>query len=192
MIEQQADVADAFTEWRDPNLEDVQPIVQILAERLGKHVIKEETIRRRDHSNVDSAPHSDTAHTLNLAGFQESQEQALHAKAHLPDFIEEYGSSLRVLQQADAIAIGARETSALVAKKFGFEEAVGNGRAVDCNHRAAAAPASGVNQSRGDFLSDPAFPRDQNLGVGSSRILYRLKKLGNRRTGTDDVARFGH
>jgi hypothetical protein len=192
IIEQLAHVAGALAERRHDNLKDIQPIVQVLSERFRENVIEQETIRCGNYPNVDSSANTNAADALDLTGFEEPQEQPLHAEAHLADFVQENGSTLRMLEQAHTVAIGPGETASLMTEKLGLEETVRDCGAVDGDHRPSATPARRVNQSGGDFFPYSALSGDENLGISARGILDRLKKLGNCRTIPYDVARFGH
>ena len=98
---------------------------------------------------------------------EEPQQQALHPRAGLADFVHEHGAAVRHFEHADAIAIGAGEAAALVAEQLALEERFGDGRAVDRDERIAAPRAPGVNQTGDDFLPDPALAGDEDLRVRS-------------------------
>ena len=62
----------------------------------------------------------------------------------------------------------AGEGAALVAEKLGFEQAGGNGGAVDPDESAFAARAEIVNGAGDDFLAGAGFAEDQDGGGGGS------------------------
>ena len=96
---------------------------------------------------------------------EEAQQHDLHARAHLADFVEEDGAVRRHLEQARLVAIRAGEAAADVAEQLGFEERVGQARAVERDERCRRARAALVNQPRDDFLADAGLAGDQDLGV---------------------------
>ena len=56
-------------------------------------------------------------------------------RSHLADFVEEQRAAVGALEQADAIAVGAREAAADVAEQLGFEQRLRNPDAVDRHQR---------------------------------------------------------
>jgi hypothetical protein len=49
------------------------------------------------------------AHLLNFAGFEEPQQQALHAQGHFPYFIQKHRAVVGDLELAGLISVGAGE-----------------------------------------------------------------------------------
>ena len=76
---------------------------------------------------------------LDLAGFEEAQEQRLHAQAHLADFVEEQRAAVGELQLARLVAVGAREAALDVAEELRFEQRLGQPGAVDRDERSGGA-----------------------------------------------------
>ena len=59
---------------------------------------------------------------LQLARFEEAQQQTLHAQRHLADFVEEDRAHVGGLELARLVAVGAREAALDVAEELGFEQ----------------------------------------------------------------------
>ena len=89
MIQQDADVLAPLAQRRHLDVDDVQAIVEILAERLVGNVIDQAAMRRGDHADVERRQPAIGPDALNLAGLEKAQQQRLHAQAHLADFVHE-------------------------------------------------------------------------------------------------------
>ena len=86
-----------------------------------------------------------------------------------------------------AIAIRAGEAAADVAEERRFEQRVGNAGAVDRDERRAGAAAAAMDQPRDHFLADAALAGDQDLRVGSGRVLDFGVDGANRRADADQI-----
>ena len=150
---------------------DVQPVVQVLAERLVGDVLDQAAMGRRDHADVDRRQLAIGTDALNLAGLEEPQQQRLHPQAHLPDFVHEDGAAVGGLEPAALVAVGVGEAALHVTEQLRFEQRVREAGAVDGDERAAAAAAALVNQPRDDFLADAALTGDEHLGIGARGVI---------------------
>ena len=73
VLDQRGNIRLSIPKWRHPEVDDVQPIVEILAEAaLGDHVL-EVPIGGRYHTDVDDSARLIGPNLLQLAGFQEPQ-----------------------------------------------------------------------------------------------------------------------
>ena len=57
-------------------------------------------IRRGDDAHVDARLNRVGADALNLAGLEKPQQQSLHARARLADFVHEHRAAMRQLERA--------------------------------------------------------------------------------------------
>ena len=72
---------------------------------------------------------------------------------------------MRLLELADAPAVGPRKRPSLVAEQFALQERLGNGRAVDGQEGGSAAAAVMVDGASDQFLARAAFPQDQHVHI---------------------------
>ena len=81
------DVVAAGAQRGDREVNDVEPVEEVLAEPAGGHLDGEIPIRRRDHLNVDGdrPGRPDGRH---LALLQRAKELRLEVERHLPDLVE--------------------------------------------------------------------------------------------------------
>ncbi len=127
-------------------------------------------VGRGDDADIDVRLRSVGADALDLAGFEEPQQQPLHALARLPDFVHEEGAAMRQFECAGSIAVCAREAAAHVAEEFRFEQGFGERGAVHGDEPRALPRTAGVNQASDHFLADTALARDEDLGVATCSV----------------------
>ncbi len=188
VLDQRRDVLAALAQRRHGQVDDVQAVEQVLAERaLGDHVAQV-AVRRGDDADVDASHRAVGADLLQLAGFQEPQQQALHAQRHLADFVEEDGAAVGHLELARLVAIGAGEAALDVAEQLRLEQRFGQAGAVDGDDGARGARAALVDGVGDELLADAALAGDKHLGVGTRDALDLLRELGNRRAAADQFS----
>ena len=95
-----ADVVAPLAQRRHVEVDDAEPIEQVLAELAGRDALGQIAVGRRDDAHVDACAGVVGADRLNLAVLEEAQQQRLHAQAHLADFVEEQRAAVRQLQLA--------------------------------------------------------------------------------------------
>lgn len=93
----------------------------ILAELTFLQSVKEVTVGRRYDPHVRASRRRVRSHRATLSGLQEPKQQTPHARAHVPDLVEEDGAAMRPLEQADLVAMGACEAALDVVEELRFE-----------------------------------------------------------------------
>ena len=119
------------------DVEDLQPVEQILAKVAALDRLPQVAVGRRDHPDV-RLQHAGAAEALELALLQHAQELGLRRQAHLADLVEEQHAAGGQLDLARLGLLRAREGAALVAEELGLEQLLGERRAVQGDKRAAA------------------------------------------------------
>src|SRR6266852_6007849 len=101
--------------------QDPQPVVEVRAKTAGGDGLSEVAIRRRNNAHVDGnvGARSDAPHGALL---QDSQQFGLGRKVQRIYFIEKECASRRFFKQTATALMGAGESTAFVAKQFGFDE----------------------------------------------------------------------
>ena len=84
------------------------------------------------------------------------------------DLVEEDRAAARLLDEADAAAVGAGEGAALVAEQFADHELLRQRGAVDRHERVAAARRAVVQRARDQFLARAGLALDQDRGVAGA------------------------
>ena len=160
---------------RHMDVHDLDAVEQIVAEGARGDASAGRDWSRRSRRTSTRRGSASCADRLNLAALEEAQQARLHLQAHLADFVEEQRSAMRRLEPADLVAIGAGETATSVPEQLGFEQAVGDCRAVDGDERAGRARGVGVDVARDDVLADAAFAGDEDLGVAGRRARREIR-----------------
>src|SRR5262245_49242856 len=135
--DQQRDVLPPLPERRDVQADDVQPVVEVLAEGPILHALDGILVGGGDRAHVDLRlvlPSEPTHHAV----LGDPEELGLGARVHLRDLVEEEGTALGELEAARPPLEGAREGPLLVAEDLALEQRLGDRRAVDGDERAMA------------------------------------------------------
>ena len=185
MIAQFRDVLAAFPQRRDDDVEDVQPVVEILAERLRLHPSFQVLVRRRDdpHVRVDHLRSADPRDLLLLDG---AQELRLDRRRDVPDLVEEERPPLGVLELPGPGGGRPRERPLLVAEELGLEERLRDRGAVQRQEGPVRAGAQSVDPPGDEFLPRAAFPGDQDVHPGRGDEADLSQYLFHRAGGSDD------
>ena len=106
------------------NSHHIEPVIQVLPERSRSHLFQQVAIGRGDDADVDRAVHAVGADTLQLPGLEKPEQNALHPRAHLPDFVEKDRAVGRGFEQPRFVPIGVGEAAADVAEKLRLQQRV--------------------------------------------------------------------
>ena len=147
VLDQRWNVLAALAQRRHRQVDDVEAVEQILAERPLRDHVAQVAVGRGDDAHVDPARDAVGADLLHLAGFHEPEQQPLHAQGHLADFVEEDAAAVGHLELALLVAIGAREASLHVTEELRFEQRFRKAGTVDGDHRRGW-PAGCADESR--------------------------------------------
>ena len=187
VVEQLRHVLAAVAQRGHRQVDDVEPVVEVLAEVLRRDPVGEVAVGGGDHAHVDARLRALGADALDLAALEEAQQQRLHPQAHLPHFVHEDRAAVRRLEQARLVAVGAGERAAHVAEQLRLEERVGQAGAVDRDELRARAGALLVDQAGEDLLADAALAGDEDLRVRPGRVLQLLAEFADRRASPDEL-----
>ena len=117
-----ANVFDPFPKWRNVQVDDSQPIQQILPKLPGCNHVAQVPVRRRDDADIDPRLRPIGADRLNFAILEKPQEERLHAQAHLADFVQEQRAAMRELQLSRLVAVRAGEAALDMSEELRLEE----------------------------------------------------------------------
>ena len=191
MVDEVFHVLPALAQRWHLDVNDPQPIEQILAKLTGRHHIGQVPISRGDDTHVEAHHAAVGADRLDFAVFEEPQQHRLHAQAHLADLVEEDRSPVRGLQLAGLVAVGPGEAAFHVTKQLRLEERLGQAGTVHRDERVAAPPRAYVNAPRKQILADARLSRDEHLAVARggtirhgqqaqhSRVVYDERRFIN-------------
>ena len=167
------DVAPPLAQGRDAQGDHVQPVVEVLAEAAARGRIAEIDLGRRDHAQVEPPPFVG-AERLDLAGLEHAQELDLDRRRAGLDLVEEQRAAVRVLDPADALAVGTGEGSGLVPEELALEHRLGQRAAVERDEVARLPPAPVVQQPRHHLLARAGLAEHQHVDVGVGDLADRL------------------
>ena len=124
------DVLAALAQGGQVDRHHVEPVVQILAEPAGLDFLEEVAIGGGDDPGVDLLGVV-VADPLELAFLQDAEQLDLELGRGAVDLVEEDAAGVRRLEPAGSVVDGAGERALDVAKQLAFQQAFGQGAAVD-------------------------------------------------------------
>ncbi|RMU45974.1 hypothetical protein ALP29_05253 [Pseudomonas syringae pv. avii] len=182
MLVQQRNIFATFTQWRQAQLRDVEPIGQVFAKAPGTGFFQQVGLGGSDDAQV----HLDTlvgAQPLQLLFLQYAQQFHLLGQGHAFDFIQEQGAAVGIFQFADAFAVGAGEGAAFMSEEFGFEQLLGDCRAIEGHERLLCAWAEVVQAAGDQLLAAAGFTANQHIDRQTRQVQHlaaqALKALGH-------------
>ena len=164
---------------RHEDRNDVQPEVEILAERTRLDSGRQILVRRGQNAHVhaDSLGAADRLHDLLL---QRTQHLGLRLQTHVADLVEEDRPAVGRLELALPVRDRASEGAPHVSEELRLDQFFGDGRAVHFDERTLPAPAHRVNGSRDELLAGPVLAVDEHAAVGRRRHGDLLAQLDHR------------
>ena len=169
-------VVGPLAQGRQVNLERVDAEHQVFAElAFGDHLLQV-AVRGADHAHVDDE-RLVVAHAADFAAFQHPQQLGLHRLGQLADLVEKQRAAVGHLEQPDAMLVGAGERSLAMAEQLAFDQALGQGAAVDRHERHVAPQALIVNGPGDQLLAGAGFAEHQHGGIGRRDLGDQLADL---------------
>src|ERR1051325_7274744 len=184
--DQQRDVVAAFGKARQFDGDDVEPVIQVLAELAVLDELFQVIVGRGDNADI----HKDRGVVTDAADFlllKHAQQTALQHGRHGADFIEENRATLGFLEEALLVLDRAGEGALLVAEEFGFEQRFGQRGAIDRHELAELGLAVEVQRARNEFLARAAFSEDEHGAVGVRDAFDHLENGLDFRRGADEL-----
>ena len=124
---------------------------------------------------------------LDLAGLERAEQFDLGLERKLADLVEEQGRAVGILEAADMAVEGAGEGAFLMAEQHRFDEVLGDGAAIDRDHRLAAARGGGVDRLGDHFLARAALALDQHRDPGAGGLGGDRERGAEGRRRADDL-----
>ena len=186
VIDEQQHIRLALAQRRNEQGEDVQAVVEILAERAGRDRLLEILVGRRNQAHV-GLDRLGAADALELALLQHAQQLDLRREVDVADLIEKQRAALREFEAPFLARLGAGERPLLVAEEFRLDQAVGQRRAADLDERLLGAQRAVVDRVGDQFLARARFAADQRGGVGAGHLRDLLEDLPHRTAAADQV-----
>ena len=157
----------------------VEPIEEILAERAGIDGTFEISVGGRDHLHVDrlALARADRRHFEPL---QHVEELRLQVERHLADLIEKHHATVRRTKRAERRAVGPGERPLFVAEKLALRQRRHEPTAIH-RHKRLPGPRTRRMDGSGYFLLPAAsLARDENRAIELCRPADRLLDAAHR------------
>src|SRR5205823_8776551 len=117
MLGEQRDVVLALAKRRQKQRDDVEAIVEILAEDVLLDRLLHVEVRGRDDLHV-ALDRLRSADALEFLVLDDAQQLRLRGQRHLPDLVQENRAAVRELEASELAAVGAGERTFLVAEQL--------------------------------------------------------------------------
>ena len=186
MIDKTGDVFFPVAQRRQINGNDVETIVEVLAEGALLESRAQILIRGGDDAHIDVYRFG-TAQPLELALLQNTEQLDLYLRRHVADLVEKNRAAVGLFKLAGMRLRGAGEGTFLVAEQFGFHQIFGQGRAVDLNERRVAAGRGVVDGTCQQAFARTAFAAQQHGGAGRRDPQRGVKHILHRHAAPDDL-----
>ncbi len=132
VVDQQRQVLGMLGQRRGADQEDGQSIIEVRAKAAALGQLGQRLVGGCHDAHIH--PHSFVvAHPLQLAALDKAQQLGLQPQRHLANLIQKQRTAVGGLNPAYAPLYRTGESSARMAKEFGFKKRFGNRRAVDGN-----------------------------------------------------------
>jgi len=170
----------ASEERRDPDRDDLEPVVEILAESLGGDSLLQIPVGRRDQAEIDFDLRG-TAHPPKLVPLDDAQELGLSGGIELTDLVEEQRAAVGELEQALLPIVRPSEGTALVSEQLVLEDFSPQRRAVEGDEEVVLPRPGRMQRSRDELLARAALAEYENARLVAPDTCNRGVHLGHRR-----------
>ena len=180
VLHERRDVLLALAKRWHVDVDDVQPVEEVIAEFLLLDLLCEILVGRAHDPDVDLDGER-RADPLDLSFLQHTEKLRLHRQAHLADLIKEDGALVGELEATPPLRHRAGERALLMAEELGLEERLRQGGARHLHHRARAAVGVVVERLRDQLLAGAALAGHENGRIRLRDLADRLVDLLHRR-----------
>jgi hypothetical protein len=136
MLGQRRHIGLPLTQRRQPQRDDVEPEIQILAKLPARDFAEQIAVRGGKDADVD-AHRGGAAQPVDLALLHCAQQFRLQTHIHFADFVEQQGATLGRFELADAPGDGPAEGPLLMAEQFTLKQILRDRGTVQRHERAA-------------------------------------------------------
>ena len=179
VLHQQRDVVQALAQGRQPDVDHVEPVVEVLTEGPRLDLTLQVAVGRRDQAHVH-AQALDAAHALEALILEDTQQLDLHVLGQFADLVQEERAAVRQFEAAGLAGHRAGERALLVAEQLTFEERLRDGAAVDLQEGRALAVALLVQGAGDQLLARAALAGHQHSGGLGRDLLDEIVDLAHR------------
>src|SRR5262249_14401834 len=173
---QRQDLLLTLAQRRKRDLDDVQAIVEILAEPARRDRLLQILVRRGEDPHVDLHDGA-AAHARELPILEDVKELALQGGVEVTDLVEKDRAAIRGFELADLQLVRTSERPPLVPEELALEQLTRHRRAVDLHERAGLTNRRVVNGTSGNVLARAGFAGDENRHIHTCGLLDDLAQL---------------
>src|SRR5579862_9539523 len=181
---QSGNIGASFAQRRNRDSEHVETEIKVLTESARCDCFRKVSIGERHEARVH-AKRIRAAKPLESALFDHTQKLSLHAARERGNFVEDDCATLRHFETALLASDGAGKGSALVAKKFGFDEFSGKAGAINFQKWSVATGAVLMNPARELIFSRAALARNEQRGRRFGELGGKFKNTKGGGIGSD-------
>ena len=178
--EQVRDVLGARAQRGQLDANDVQAVIQVLAEQAAHHPLLQVLVARGDDAHVD-ADRGLAPDTVELALGEHPQQAGLQRRRHVADLVQEQRAAVGLLEAPAALRVRPGEGAALVPKQLRLEQVRRNRRGVERDEGAGGARAVLVQCAGDELLAGAGLPGDEHRDARARQASDGAKHLLHRR-----------
>ena len=156
VIRQQRNILAALAQARHANGNDVQAIVEVLAERAFGDLPVEIAVGGGDDADVNWN-FAGAAHRTDGAFLEHAQQFDLHGHGHLADFVEKNRALVGDFEQPAPVLVRSSEGAFDVTEEFAFEQRLRKRAAVNRDKSFGGSRRTGMDGPRNEFFTGSAF-----------------------------------
>src|ERR1700685_281162 len=160
MPSQQGNVVFALSQRRYAPGQDIQPIIEVVAETPSLELNREFPIRGRDDSHIDFTRRI-VADAFVLALLKHAQEFWLHFERQVSDLIEKDRAPVSELKSPRPVAQSAGEGTSYVTEELALEHVAGDGAAIPFDEWLIRAGAPMMDLSSHKLLASSGFAHNE-------------------------------
>ena len=180
--EEVGDVLGARPQRGQLDQDDVETVIEILAEQAARHALLQALVGRGDDAHVD-ADRGLAADAVELALGEHPQEPRLERQRHVADLVEEERAAVGLLEAAAALRIRPGEGAALVSEQLRLEQIRGDRSRVERDEGTLGARAVLVQRPGDELLAGARLPGDEHRDArarqaadGAEHLLHRGRR----------------
>ena len=186
---QRGDILRPFAKRRQADRKHAEPVVQVAPERpLVDHRV-EVAVGGGNDADVDASGER-AAETFELPFLQHAQQLGLELERHVADFVEEERAPVGQLEPAGPAGHRAGEGALFVPEQLALDEPGRNRRRAHADEGATLPAAQRMDRASDELLAGARFAQQQDRRFGRGHGFHRLQHAAQRRTRSDDLAKF--
>ena len=188
--DEEGNILGALAQRRHPDREDVEPVEQVLTERILRHPLLQVAVRRRDDPDIHMHG-SRASEPLDLPLFEHPQQLDLNVGRQVADLVEENRRVVGQFEAADLSRQRAGKRAPLAAEQLALHQRTRNRRAIDAHHGPPPPRAQFVNMRRDELLAGARLTEQQHGRIGGRHLPGLFQDAAHGDASSDDDAGAG-